>query len=126
MHNYIAALEEEIYEQPANDLRADALWRISKQLLQAERLIKFHVLLLQNVGNDLNSLPENTMGPDWLVLNLTEYKRLSSEVEETLKKPVAHMVDLVCFLLCALLSGLIMAGRCTNQLAFMMLVNPSS
>ena len=95
MHNHIAALEEIVYDQPADDSRAPTLWIISKQLLQAERLMKFHVLLLENVQRDLSNLPGNTNHPDWLGQNLTEFNRLSSEVEEMLKKPVANMVDLV-------------------------------
>ena len=95
MHNHIAALEEIIYDQPADDSRAPALWGISKQLLQAERLMKFHMLLIENVQRDLTNLTGNTKHPDWLGQNLTEFNRLSSEVEEMLKKPVANMVDLV-------------------------------
>ena len=95
MHNHIAALEEIIYDQPADDSRAPALWSISKQLLQAERLMKFHVLLMENVQRDLKNLTGSTKHPDWLGQNLTEFSRLSSEVEEMLKKPSANMVDLV-------------------------------
>ena len=95
MHNHIVALEEIVYDQPADDRRAPALWSISKQLLQAERLMKFHVLLLENVQRDLADFTGNLTHPDWLEENLTEFKRLSSEVEEMLKKPVANMVDLV-------------------------------
>ena len=95
MYNHIAALEEIIYDQPADDRRAPALWSISKQLLQAERLMKFHTLLLENVQRDLTDLTGNSKHPDWLGQNLIEFNRLSSEVEEMLKKPVANMVDLV-------------------------------
>ena len=95
MHNHIVALEEIIYDQPADDRRAPALWSISKQLLQAERLMKFHMLLLENVQTDLTDLTGNSKHPDWLGQNLNEFNRLSSEVEEMLKKPVANMVDLV-------------------------------
>ena len=95
MHKHIAALEAMIYDQPADDTRAPMLWSISKQLLQADRLMKFHVLLLENVQRDLADFTDNAMRPDWLEENLTDFKRLSSEVEEMLKKPVANMVDLV-------------------------------
>ncbi|CAL8579465.1 hypothetical protein XPA_005209 [Xanthoria parietina] len=96
MHNYIASLEERVYENPADDSRTSALWSVSKQLLQAERLLKFHILLLENIQNDFGGLLQAVpLPPDWLRLNLDEFKRLSSEVEETLKKPTAHMVDLM-------------------------------
>ena len=96
MHNYIASLEERIYEDPADDSRTSALWSVSKQLLQAERLLKFHILLLENIQNDFGGLCQaDATLADWLRPNLDEFRRLSSEVEETLKKPTAHMVDLV-------------------------------
>lgn len=96
MHGYIASLEERVYEDPADDSRTGALWSVSKQLLQAERLLKFHILLLENIQNDFGELSqEDSLPPDWLRPSLDEFRRLSSEVEETLKKPTAHMVDLV-------------------------------
>ncbi|KAL8700032.1 MAG: hypothetical protein Q9224_001154 [Gallowayella concinna] len=96
MHNYIASVEERVYENPADDTRTNALWSVSKQLLQAERLLKFHILLLENIQNDFKGLEqEDDIPTDWLQPNLSEFRRLSSEVEETLKKPTAHMVDLM-------------------------------
>ncbi|KAL8909127.1 MAG: hypothetical protein Q9171_005194 [Xanthocarpia ochracea] len=96
MHNYLASLEEHVYENPADDTRTGALWSVSKQLLQAERLLRFHILLLENIQNDFKGLEqEDAMPLDWLQPNLTEFRRLSSEVEETLKKPTVHMVDLM-------------------------------
>lgn len=96
MHLYIASLEEQIYSQPADDSRATGIWSVSKQLLQAERLLKFHILLLENIQDDFVGLTiPDALAPDWLRQNIIEFTRLSSEVEETLKKPIAHMVDLV-------------------------------
>lgn len=96
MHNHIASLEEQIYSQPADDRRSSGLWSVLRQLLQAERLLKFHILLLKNVQNDFVRLAEpDACAPDWLQQCLDEYTKLSSEVEETLKKPITHMVDLV-------------------------------
>ncbi|KAL8921747.1 MAG: hypothetical protein Q9172_003865 [Xanthocarpia lactea] len=96
MHNYLASLEEHVYENPADDTRTGALWSVSKQLLQAERLLRLHILLLENIQNDFKGLEqEDAMPLDWLQPNLTEFRRLSSEFEETLKKPTVHMVDLM-------------------------------
>ena len=95
MDNYIAALEEEIYSQPANDQRSTALWSIAKQASEAERLIKFHLLLMEDIQNSLVFLAEKPFGPDWLSQNISNFKRLSNEIDESLKKPVANMVDLV-------------------------------
>ena len=58
--------------------------------------MKFHILLLSNIQDDFMDLTDrSTMGSDWLRKDLNEYHRLSSEMEETLKKPIAQMVDLV-------------------------------
>ncbi len=96
MHNYIVSVEEVVYSQPANDRYSPLLWTISKRLLQAERLIKFHLHLVENVQNELSGItgPE-TVEADWLRQNIKEFARLSSEIEESLRKPVAQMVDLV-------------------------------
>lgn len=96
MNDYIASLEETIYDQPADDTRSGTLWGVSKQILQGERLLKFHILLLENLQNELTDMVkmDATMA-DWLRPNTEEFKRLGSEIEETLKKPVEQMVDLV-------------------------------
>lgn len=96
VHGYIASLEEHIYDQPADDTRAGKLWGVSKQILQGERLLKFHILLLENIQSELTDLVKtDAKTADWLRQNLEEFNRLSSEIEETLKKPVEQMVDLV-------------------------------
>ena len=95
MDNYIAALEEEIYSEPANDQWSTALWSIAKQTSEAERLIKFHLLLMEDIQNSLVFFVKKPFGPDWLSQNISDFKRLSDEIDESLKKPVANMVDLV-------------------------------
>ena len=96
MHNYIVSVEETIYSQPANDKFSPLLWSVSKRLLQAERLIKFHLHLVENVQDGLTDITgPNTVEPDWLRQNIKEFTRLSIEVEESLKKPVVQMIDLV-------------------------------
>lgn len=99
MHSYVTDLEEHVYSQPADDKYSPTLWGISKRLLRAERLLKFHILLLENVQNELADITgPKTMEPEWLRQNLKEYMRLSSEIEESLKKPITQMIDLVIFL----------------------------
>ena len=96
MQNYIVSVEEIIYSQPANDKYSPLLWNVSKRLLQAERLIKFHRHLIENVQHELTDITgPDTMEPDWLRSIIEEFTRLNSEIEESLRKPVAQMVDLV-------------------------------
>lgn len=95
MHTYISTLEEDIYEQPANDKQAPNLWGMSKHVLQAERLITSHILLWENVQSGLTNFGGRKLDINWLSISLEEFKRLRTEVEDSLRKPVAHMVDLV-------------------------------
>ena len=97
MQNCVAGLEDEIYVPGADDQRAPALWEISKQLLQAERLMKEHLSLLENVQSDLFSPHHypSSMSKDWLSPHLNEFTRMSEEMNEELKKPTAQMIDLV-------------------------------
>lgn len=118
MHNYIAALEEHVYSQPANDKYSPLLWSVSKRLLQAERLLKFHVLLLENVQHELLDITgAGTMDPEWLRQSLKEFARLTSEVEESLRRPVTYMVDLVLSPSTSSLALVLMLplSRCINQ-----------
>ena len=96
MHGFISALAEDIYDQPANDEPTSALWRVSKQLLQAERLLNSHIQLAETIQIELRYFAgPHPLESDWLHQDLEEFKRLSDEVEKTLQKPVAHMLDLV-------------------------------
>ena len=96
MHSYVVSIEEAIYSQPANDKYSPLLWSVSKTLLQAERLIRLHLHLVENVQNELADITgPGTMDPDWLRQNIKDFSRLGVEIEESLRKPVAQMVDLV-------------------------------
>jgi len=96
MHGFVSALAEDIYEEPANDEPASALWSISKEILQAERLLKSHIRLLETIQSELtNATGPDALKADWLHQVLEEFRRLGGEVEETLQKPIAHMLDLV-------------------------------
>ena len=97
LHQYIVVLEGKIYDDPANDARSSTLWRISKEIFQAKRLLKSHLQLLERIQDRLAFLitfcPQQS--PGWLRQNIKEFTRLSSEIEETLKKPIAHIIDLM-------------------------------
>lgn len=96
MYGFVSALEEDIYSEPANDEPSPALWSVSKQLLQAEGLLKSHIRLLERLQSELaNATGPNALSADWLRQELDDFKRLGGEVEETLQKPIAQMLDLV-------------------------------
>ena len=99
---HIITLEEDIYKQPANDERAPVLWNVSKQLM------KFHILLMENTQADFwtNTIRRCRFKPELLGQSLKDYRRLSSEVEKTLRKLVVQVVDLVS-LCCPIFASLI-------------------
>ena len=72
MHGFISALAEDIYDQPENDEPTSALWRVSKQLLQAERLLKSHVQLAETVQVELMIFTRHKK-LDWLHQDLEEF-----------------------------------------------------
>lgn len=96
MHGFVSALAEDIYDEPANDEPSSTLWSVSKQLLQAERLLKSQIRLCETIQSEyVNAIGPNALRSDWLQQELIEFRRLGDEVEETLQKPVAQTLDLV-------------------------------
>ena len=97
MHKDIIALEEKIYHNPAEDAQSTALWNISRQILQAERLLTSHIQLLETIQARLAFLItfESQQSTDWLKQNIEEYQRLGTLIEEVLKKPNQHIIDLM-------------------------------
>lgn len=89
----------------ADDERAPALLSIFKQLLQAERLMKEYLLLLENVQSGLSLLIPHSMSDDWLRPNVSECMRKSVEMKEEMKKPTAQTIDLVSMSIFHLQSG---------------------
>ena len=97
MHKQITSIEEKIYNNPADDAQSATLWSISKQTLQAQRLLGSHIQLLQRVQDRLAFLVtfDPQQSPDWLRQQIDEYQRLSSEIDGKLKQPIAHVIDLM-------------------------------
>ena len=97
MHKDIIGLEEKIYQNPAEDAQSTALWNISRQILQAERLLTSHIQLLETLQDRLAFLItfESQQSTDWLKQHIEEYQRLGTLIEEVLKKPNEHLIDLM-------------------------------
>lgn len=96
-HKHIVALEEKIYQNPADDAQSTALWSVSREILQAERLLTSHLQLLETIQDRLAFLItfDRQESTDWLRQHIEEYQRLRSVIEEVLKKPNAHIIDLM-------------------------------
>ena len=96
-HREICALEERIYQNPADDAQSTALWSVSREILQAERLLTSHLQLLETIQDRLAFLItfDRQESTDWLKQQIEEYQRLRSNIEESLKKPSAHIIYLM-------------------------------
>ena len=52
-HKHIVALEERIYQNSADDAQSTALWSVSREILQGERLPTSHLQLLETIQDRL-------------------------------------------------------------------------
>lgn len=86
-----------IYQNPADEAQSTALWSVSRGILQAERLLTSHLQLLETIQDRLAFLitSNSQEATDWLRQQIEEYQRLRSNIEESLKKPSAHIIDLM-------------------------------
>ena len=97
LHQRMVTVEEQLYNDPTNDQQANRLWSMSREILQAERLIRSHVQLLETLQYRLAFLKsgKSQQPPDWLRHNINDFNRLNVAVEENLKKPIANVIDLM-------------------------------
>ena len=95
MPKHIVALEEKIYENPADDAPSLVLWSVFRKSLQVERLLTSHLQLLEMIQDRLTFLITLDRQPpqDWLRQNTEDFSRLGISLEEDLKKPAPSITD---------------------------------
>ena len=71
-NSHVEILESKIYERPADESRADEIWRNSSAWLRCERLSYVHDNVLREFANNLREITEDQSGSDWLSGNLEE------------------------------------------------------
>ena len=96
-NHHIGILEDKIYEFPADESRADEIWRNSNNWLKTERTMFVHTDILKEVQVNLKEMAEDPSANDspWLESNTAELQRLSTRIQEDLVKPTASLSDLM-------------------------------
>lgn len=93
--HHIAILEEKIYEQPADESRADEIWRNSSNWLKIERLMYIHLGVVKQLNKSLNEYIEDHDGDGWLDDQVETFESLLQRVSENLVKPTNSLSELM-------------------------------
>ena len=88
--------EDKIYENPADESRANELWTSSSLWLKVEKLMFIHMDIIREMQAHLKEVADwdNPRG-DWLSAVPSEYERLKNLIQEDLVKPTRNLSDLV-------------------------------
>ena len=94
---HVSILEDDIYSFPADESRADEIWRNSSNWLKAERTMLTHLDTIKECQTNLKELADDPSSSDsqWLESNEADYERLVTRVQEDLTKPTANLSDLM-------------------------------
>ena len=94
---HVGILEDLIYDFPADESRADEIWRNSSQWLKAERTMLTHLDTIKESQTNLKELADDPSSSEsqWLEANEADYERLATRVQEDLTKPTANLSDLM-------------------------------
>ena len=93
--HHVAILEEKIYEQPADESRADEIWRNSSNWLKIERLMYTHFGLVRQFNNSLKEYIEDPEEGGWLDSQTETFETLLQRTSENLIKPTDSLSDLM-------------------------------
>lgn len=95
-NNHVAILEDKIYENPADESRAEELWTNSNTWLKVERLLLVHTDVSKELADNLAEMTDDPEPADsWLDSSPTAFKRLNTLVQENLVKPTTSLADLM-------------------------------
>lgn len=90
-----STLEDQIYERPSDDTHAGELWAFSKRVLEMEKLVKFHSILLEDVEASFDNFAERTEPTEWLEQTSKDFEQLGKAILDDFIVPTEHMIDLV-------------------------------
>ena len=93
--HHIAILEEKIYEQPADESRADEIWLNSSNWLKVERLMLTHSNIIEQLNTNLRELVDSAADSPWLDAGTQTFKTLTTRVQENLIRPTDSLSDLM-------------------------------
>ena len=93
--HHIAILEDKIFEQPADESRADEIWLNSNSWLKIERLVLSHSNVVQQLNMNLRELVESAAENPWLDATTQAFESLTARIQENLVKPTDSLSDLM-------------------------------
>lgn len=94
---HVSILEDQVFEQPADESRAPELWSTSAMWLKFEKLMYGHQDAAADLRRALASLDGDlTDEASWLPEASTDLARVGTQIEEDLVKRTANLADLVC------------------------------
>jgi hypothetical protein len=93
---HVEILEARMYERPADESRADEIWKDTSTWLRCERLAYFHQGLIEEISDHLKDLSDDP-GPEesWLAPNVNDFLRINNLIQEDLVKPTSNLSDLL-------------------------------
>ena len=92
---HVAILEDKIFEQPADESRADEIWGNSNNWLKLGRLILTHSNIIQQLNLNLRELVESAGDSPWLDSGVQIFDTLEERIQENLSKPTDSLSDLM-------------------------------
>ena len=93
--HHVAILEDKIYEQPADESRADEIWRNSSNWLKIERLALTHSNIVQQLNINLRELVESAAENPWLDASIQSFENVTARIQENLIKTTDSLSDLM-------------------------------
>ncbi|KAJ4303717.1 Guanine nucleotide exchange factor lte1 [Kalmusia sp. IMI 367209] len=94
---HVGILEDKIYENPADEMRAPELWTNASLWLKVERLMYLHIDLIKELRNYLHELDNADPSEDqqWLESSAEEMEKLTTLFQEGVVKPTDNLSDLM-------------------------------
>lgn len=90
-----STLEDQIYERPSDDTHASELWAFSKRVLEMEKLVKFHSILLEEVEDSFDGFAGRAEPTEWLEQTSKDFEQLGKAIQDDFIVPTEHMIDLM-------------------------------
>ena len=93
--SHVSILEDTIYENPADESRADEIWNNSSNWLKIERLALSHSNVVQQLNINLRELVESAAENPWLASSEQALENVVARIQENLIKTTDSLSDLM-------------------------------
>ena len=93
--SHVSILEDTIYENPADESRADEIWNNSSNWLKIERLAISHSNIVRQLNLNLRELVDSAAENPWLDASVQELGNIVTRIQENLIKTTDSLSDLL-------------------------------